>query len=117
MLLRHIYEPKFGKEDDDRETYADYSFDFDVHPDNLHSDEYSKVIVRFKHFGRGEKPRNYEVEIDWLDFKNLFAEFLEAEHSHAVHLKAILKMARSLDDAGWRRVSEPPEFWENLLED
>jgi hypothetical protein len=117
MMLRHIYEPKLGQEDEPREEHAEQSFRFEEHSDNLPRDEASSVQVLFKRFGRGERPRNYVVEINWLDMKSLINKFIEIENPHAHHLKRILEIARALDKIGWQSDSEPVEFWEGLLED
>lgn len=117
MKLRHVFEPKFGHEDEDRETHTENSFRFELSPDNIRRSDDSSVIVRFDRFGRGEKPRTYEVEVDWLDMKWLLQRFVEADQPHAEHLMRILKMVRRLDDCGWQNTDEPPEFWENLLEE
>ncbi|MGJ5205036.1 hypothetical protein [Bradyrhizobium sp. HKCCYLR20261] len=117
MKLRHIYEKKLGQEDEPPETHVESSFHYEEHPDNVPGFDDAAMRVVFRRFGRGEKPRNYEVEIDWLDVKHLIREFIEIEHPHAEHLQRILKMARSLDDQGWQSDLEPSEFWEGLLND
>lgn len=117
MKLRHVYQQGFGKEDHPPSTHTGCSFDFREHPDNLRHSDDSSVIVRFDKFGPKQNPRTYEVEIDWSDFKSLLRTFIKAEHEHAEHLIRILKMVRDLDESGWRSAEEPPEFWENLLED
>jgi hypothetical protein len=116
MKLRYIYEKKLGREDEPPEIHVEDSFQYEEHPGNIPGFDDAAMRVVFRRFGRGETPRNYEVEINWLDVRHLIREFIEIKHPHAEHLERILKMARSLDDQGWQSDSEPPEFWEGLLD-
>ncbi|WP_316394947.1 hypothetical protein [Bradyrhizobium sp. 33ap4] len=115
MKLTHIHQPGFGQEDKPHETYTEPSFDFREHPDNdRRRNVDSQVIVHFDRFGAGQNPRTYEVEVNWNDMKSLLDKFVEAKHEHAEYLMHILKMARSVEDAGWHNGREPVEFWEIL---
>ncbi|MCA6124571.1 hypothetical protein J6500_22135 [Bradyrhizobium sp. WSM 1704] len=117
MYLTHVHQQGFDQEDKEPNTHTEQSFKFGPHPDNMRrSNDDSQVVVRFDRFGAGQNPRNYEVVVNWSDLKSLLEKFVEAKHEHAEHLLRILKMARSLGDAGWHNGGEPPEFWENLLE-
>jgi hypothetical protein len=115
MKLRYRYEPSYGQTEDDAEVHVEQSFRIEENPDNSPRDEDGSVKVPFKWFGRGERPRNYEVEINWLDLENLIAKFIEIEHPHAQYLKKILQLARSVGSSGWHNDDEPVEFWDVLL--
>lgn len=69
----------------------------------------------WERFGSKQNPRNYEVEINWLDLKSLIREFIEIGHPDALHLKRILELARSVEIIGWRNDDEPVEFYDDLL--
>jgi hypothetical protein len=117
VKLRYVYEKKLGREDEPPEVHVEQSFQYEEDPDNIPRLDDAAIRVVFSKFGRGEKPRNYEVEVDWLEVKNLLREFVAMKHPHAEHLIKILKMARSLGNQGWHIESEPSEFWEDLVDD
>ena len=117
MRLRYIYEKKFGQEDSPPETYSEESFHFKEHPDNIRGTDDVLAAVAFPKFGRGEKPRTYEVEISWLDVESLLHDFIRMEHPNALYLRNILRMTRTVEDHGWHHDSEPPEFWDRLFDD
>jgi len=117
MKLSHIYEPKFGREDEPRESHTEQSHDFRESPDNVRHLDDTAVIVRFDRFGPRQNPRTYEVEINWLDVKWLIEHFVKAENAQAQYLIRILKMTKSLGEAGWCNSEEPPHFWDDLVED
>lgn len=117
MKLRHVYEKGLGREDEPAEVHVEQSFYYEEDPDNVPRFDDASVRVIFGKFGRGEKPRNYEVEVDWMEVKRLIKEFVDMKHPHAIYLKSVLSLTRSLGDHGWHNEAEPPEFWEGLIDD
>ena len=114
MMLRHRYQPKLGQLEEP-ETHVEASFIIVEHPDNLAGDEDSHFVVPFERFGPGENPRHYEVQIDWLDIRNLIRTFIEIGHPQALHLKRTLELTRAVERSGWQNDDEPVEFWDDLL--
>lgn len=86
MKLRHRYQLKFG-ETEEAEPHVETSHAVMEHQDNLAGWDDARLVVPFERFGPGENPRNYEVDINWLDIKSLVRKFIEIGHPDALHLK------------------------------
>jgi len=114
MRLKHRYKSNFGQTEEP-EPHVENSHIIVEHTENLQGWDDTWLVVPFERFGPGENPRNYEVEINWLDVKALVSKFIEIGHPHAMHLKRLLELARSVERSGWHNDDEPVEFWEDLL--
>lgn len=104
------------KEDEWPDDHVQTSFAIEQIEDDFPVDESSKVRIPFNRFGRGaERRSDFAVDINWLDVTSVIGKFIEIEHPHAMHLKRILELARSVERAGWQSDDEPVEFWDDLL--
>jgi hypothetical protein len=64
--------------------------------------EDSIAKVPFERFGRGEQNRShFVVEVTWIDVKGLIRAFIEMGHPDALYLERVIRLADTIEDAGW----------------
>ena len=64
--------------------------------------EGSLVKVPFGRFGRGDQRRSdFVVEVNWIDVQGFIRAFIEMGHPDALYLRRVIRLADTIEDAGW----------------
>lgn len=105
--------PKPGQVPDDH-IQAEYLYEL---ADEYDEGESAVLKVEFKRFGRGTENRSsFAVEINWVDAAAIIRGFIDARHPNALHLERVIRLASSVEKAGWSP-NDPPnqDFYDILL--
>ena len=78
--------------------------------------EGSAVKVPFGRFGRGEQRKSdFVVELTWIDVQGFIRAFIEMGHPDALYIERVIRLADTIEDAGWVPNDPAPEDFREIL--
>jgi hypothetical protein len=76
----------------------------------------SAIRVPFERFGRGEQRKSdFVVELTWIDVQGFVRAFIEMGHPDALYIERVIRLADTIEDAGWAPSDPAPEDFREIM--
>jgi hypothetical protein len=84
--------------------------------ENIVDQNMPAVRVAFGRFGRGQQKRSdFAVEVTWIDVQGFVRAFIEMGHPDALYLQRVIRLADTIEDAGWSPDDPAEEYFREIM--